>query len=143
QELLEIAAAVGGDVGSDILAFAVHFVALGADLVEMEPARFGIARRLLEQVAHLGDELLALRIAAIADRAPDFGHLLDEFGVLAGEQLPNLVYVERARWNLLLRDFAQERFTPGCTLREQIDRLGLEFAFHENIAVQTYSRQPR
>ena len=136
QKLLEIAAAVGGDVGADILALAVELVTLGTDLVEVQPARFRIAGRLLEQVAHLGDELLALRIAAIADRAPDFGHLLDELGVLAGEQLADLVDVEDVGRQSLGGDFGKEGSAPNGSLRKQIDCFGLQVRLHGHVILE-------
>ena len=70
DELVEVIAAVGRDLGPDVLALAVNLVALRTDLLEDGLARDRVARRLCDQAANSVGDSLAFRVAPVANGTP-------------------------------------------------------------------------
>ncbi len=100
---------------------AVDLVALGAELGEYGLAGERIARRPADRTADLGDDPLALRVATLADRAPDGLHSSRDVGVLALLELAELGDVEGRGGDLLVGDSRQQRLRPGGTLGQELD----------------------
>src|SRR5262249_42743598 len=116
QQLLEVAAAVGGDVRPHVLTLTVYLVALAADVLEDHDTGRRVAAALGEEGPHLGDDLFALGVAVLAQRTPDHLYLFGDVRVLAGQELADLVDVEGAGRDPLLGDGLQQRLAPGGSL---------------------------
>jgi hypothetical protein len=67
-----------------------------------------IARILADEGSHLGDNLLALRIALRTDGAPRGGDQLRQLRIFSGQQLADLVLVECGGSDLFPADRLQE-----------------------------------
>ena len=98
---------------------------LGADFLEHCFALLRVAALLLEQRPHIGDDLLALRIALSADRTPFRRHQRDQVFVTTCQQLLHLIHIERIGGHFLPPDRFQQRLSPSRPLRQQFDHLWL------------------
>ena len=132
EELREIVAAVQGDVGPDVGAFAVDLVARRADSFEHLFTGEGIARSFFvsDQRLHLGDDLVAVGVASVTHLAPVAIEQLTEILVLEGLDAARLIQIDGRGRDLLLADLSQQPLRPACSLSQQFDGRRLEARLH-------------
>ncbi len=126
DELVEVVAAVAGDVGADLLAFSVNLVALGAELAEDFLTVDRVAGGFLEEVAHLDDDQLTLLVATLADGAEEVFRAFDEGLVGAALEASEAVDADGGGGDGFGFDGVEKGLAPDGALGEKLDDAGFQ-----------------